>query len=205
MHMKIALCLAICLVLGAGVSCSHYSAGNRYAAQKEYEKAAAEYQQALQKDPEHVRARIRLGYVYFKSTAYNKALDEFTRVLESDSDNHYALFYAGLTELAEGNPNKALSYWDRYSNSQLLITEAVRKAADTIRNTRQEAAEVEGQKLAREIEDSVALAATRQYHMDKDDAYGRLRIREEDEGNAYFGQDVAPIQTGMLPKRPYLP
>src|SRR5262249_30001827 len=79
-----------------------------YSQSREYEKAIAEYDQALVLDPANPNAYNQKGYAYLRSGRYQEAVDTLKRSLEIDPNFIW------------GHYNLALAYWARGEQDQAI-------------------------------------------------------------------------------------
>jgi len=88
------LTIAVCLGLGIPLcvfllfdseASRSLGRGEGYAKKKEYDKAIAEYTNAIELEPEYVCAYIRRGFAYVEKTEYDKAIADCTKAIELNS------------------------------------------------------------------------------------------------------------------------
>ena len=99
---------------------SLYQKGKDAQMSHDIEEAMAVYKKILEKDPNHFRARKRLGEVYYMTGEYEPAIREFKKVLkDSPSDTGAVKSNLILCYLAVDRPENAMKYIspeiDRYS------------------------------------------------------------------------------------------
>jgi len=81
------------------------------------------YRDILLIRPDFVDVRLNLGYLYSKKGLLNRAKDQYERVLENDPENEKAIFYLTYIYLSEGNTERALFYFQKLENKELLNDE----------------------------------------------------------------------------------
>jgi tetratricopeptide (TPR) repeat protein len=60
----------------------HFQQGNDFSRAGEFDKAAEQYEQALETDPEYVDAMTNLGVAYYSLGQLDKAIEQYTRAIE---------------------------------------------------------------------------------------------------------------------------
>jgi Flp pilus assembly protein TadD len=65
----------------------HFQMGNEYAQTGEFEKARAEFEAVLEKDPDNVSAMSNLGVVYYQLGRLDDAIGQYTRALELEPED----------------------------------------------------------------------------------------------------------------------
>lgn len=94
------LALAAC---GDRVSAeAHFEKGNEFAQAGEFDKAIAEYEAVLQKDPDHVSTLSNLGVVYYNLGQLEEAIEHYQKAIEiapEDADIHSNLAAAYVQEM----------------------------------------------------------------------------------------------------------
>ena len=103
--------------------CGAYTTGNIKLQQKNYEQAITYYLEELSENPDHFRARERLGFAYFKTGQLDKAIQEFERALEQKPEDPSATYYLGLAWLNKGETGKAIDVWRTYRNAEEPLVE----------------------------------------------------------------------------------
>jgi tetratricopeptide (TPR) repeat protein len=68
----------------------YYNRGNLFRDQRQYQKAMADYQMAIDLRADHVLARYQRGMIFIESGRLMEALDDFRRILEIDPRHLYA-------------------------------------------------------------------------------------------------------------------
>ena len=91
---------------------THYNLGLVYAVTGRLDRAAAQYQQALDRDPMLSDARVNLATALARQGRLDGASRELMRVLESDPENVTALTNLGLVLIQQGAPGRARPYLD---------------------------------------------------------------------------------------------
>lgn len=89
---------------------SHYNAGVKLMKQGKYEKAAAKFEAALNKNPKMAEAHNNMGYSLRKQGAryFERALSHYNRAIELKSKLAEAYMYRGVLHALMGNEGKAL-------------------------------------------------------------------------------------------------
>ena len=128
--------------------CGAYTTGNIKLKQKNYEQAITYYLEELSENPDHFRARERLGFAYFKTGQLDKAIQELERALEQKPGDPSATYYLGLAWLNKGESGKAIDVWRTYRNAEEPLVEqqikrqlTLLEIAQSIRLARQALAE----------------------------------------------------------------
>lgn len=91
----------------------HLLQGNAYASRHDVVNAEAEYQQALQGDPNLPTLHYALGRLAFDRADYLKAEDDFRKEIELDPPLGEAYLYLGVTLRREGRTADALSFFEK--------------------------------------------------------------------------------------------
>jgi tetratricopeptide (TPR) repeat protein len=69
----------------------HFQQGNEYAQNGEFDKAIAEYEAVLDKEPDNVSALSNLGVVYYNTGELDKAISQYEKAIDlspEDADIH---------------------------------------------------------------------------------------------------------------------
>jgi len=104
----IPLHLVLSALLLACVGCSPAVRGSMALTRGDYDQALAQYHEALQKDPESVYLRQRIGLTYFAMPDYPRAEASFSNILLLAPDEPNATFYLGLSRIGKGERASAL-------------------------------------------------------------------------------------------------
>jgi tetratricopeptide (TPR) repeat protein len=108
--------------------------GQQYFAQHHYQKAGVEFRNALQIDPNFLRARVELGRVAEKLGNVGAALGQYQAVMDADPNDVLAHVLAGRLYVLGGLPQKALDLVTPglardQDNAQLLTVRGAARAA----------------------------------------------------------------------------
>lgn len=87
-----------------------YNSGVKYMKQGNYARAQAEFEAALDRNPDMAEAHNNLGYALRKQgkANYEKALGHYNRAIELDMNLAEAYMYRGVLHMLMGNEDKAL-------------------------------------------------------------------------------------------------
>jgi tetratricopeptide (TPR) repeat protein len=102
------------MLLVAG--CTAYLKGSFQLEREKYEPAIANFKKDLSKNPDHWKAREKLGFAYLKTGQFDKAIDEFTRVLQQKPKEPSTTYYLGLAYLNNGQRSQAIEVFQFYEN-----------------------------------------------------------------------------------------
>ncbi len=93
-HKELYLAAVVVLLTSMALSCSgrgdaddSYNRGNAYAGKGEYDKAIAEYTEAIRLDPTLAQAYYNRGFAYLNKGDYDKAIAEFTEAIRLHPQN----------------------------------------------------------------------------------------------------------------------
>lgn len=88
-----------------------------YSTQKDFDKAAAEYESILQSfseaQPENLEIYGYLGQLYYSQKQYPKAIHQFETILSLDPKNTDVMFLLGTLYLEEGQKSKAVDLFNK--------------------------------------------------------------------------------------------
>jgi tetratricopeptide (TPR) repeat protein len=88
-----------------------------YSTQKDFDKAAAEYESILQSfseaQPENLEIYGYLGQLYYSQKQYPKAIHQFETILSLDPKNTDVMFLLGSLYLEEGQKDKAIDLFNK--------------------------------------------------------------------------------------------
>lgn len=87
---------------------SHNALGNIYASREQYDLALAEFQKAVELDPEYSAAYFNLGAAYYNLQEYEKTLDIFEKIKDRFPRDWELYFYLGKAYHRLGNDEEAL-------------------------------------------------------------------------------------------------
>ncbi|MFQ6031455.1 MAG: tetratricopeptide repeat protein [Candidatus Zixiibacteriota bacterium] len=85
----------------------HFKKGFEYQNQGNLDKALAEYQKALQLNPNYTRVYTNLGAVYLRKQNYDQAILQFKKAIELNYFDKKAHYNLGLAYLYKGEVEKA--------------------------------------------------------------------------------------------------
>lgn len=107
----------------------HFANAQRFQRNREYEKAASEYQRALNADPDQIEARLNLGDVMMQLQRYPQALFHYTTALEQFPESPRPLLKLGnyYDTLAQGD--LARDYYRRALGKDPTYVEAMNNLA----------------------------------------------------------------------------
>jgi len=106
---------------------AQYNSGVKYMKKGKYEKAQAEFETALAKNPDMAEAHNNLGYSLRKQGPenYEEALRHYDRAIELNAKLAEAYMYRGVLHMLMGNEDKALE-------DHRTLTKLNRKLADAL-------------------------------------------------------------------------
>ena len=98
---------------------AYFNRGNSYAQQQKYDLAIADYERAIEIDPDDSNAYYNRGCYYFQRKEYDLAIADFNRTIKLDSHDADAYFERGNTYAKLGKYNLAKT--DREKAKRLFI------------------------------------------------------------------------------------
>ena len=75
----------------------------------EYGKAIADYNKAIELDPNHASAYYNRGCAYGEIGAYDKAVADYNKAIELNPNDSWAYYNRGLAHSKRGEVSKAVS------------------------------------------------------------------------------------------------
>ena len=87
--------------------------GGGYMYLKEYERAIADFDRALELDPNNIQAYLNRGRLYFGLKQYQEAIANLEHAIKLDPDNGTAYFYLGLVYRALNEHQQVIAKFDR--------------------------------------------------------------------------------------------
>jgi len=91
----------------------------------EYEAAGEVYQGIVSANPKDVESQIALALVYLQLNRDGKAEDIFKQLLDQPEWQNQASFYLGKIEEKRGHTQKALAWFDKVTEGQLVFESAI--------------------------------------------------------------------------------
>lgn len=91
----------------------HYQRGSAHRNVGEYDRAISEFRYVLDRQPDHVNARIGLALVYGFVGMFDESLAELKRALETDPSSVDALLYLAKTCCMLGLYDEARDHFNR--------------------------------------------------------------------------------------------
>jgi tetratricopeptide (TPR) repeat protein len=91
----------------------HYLMGAVFESQADHEKAIAEYEAALAKNPKLPNANFAIGYIYWQDKAFEKAKPWLNKELSVQPCHALACFYLAETARTNGDPAAAAALYRR--------------------------------------------------------------------------------------------
>ncbi len=92
----------------------------------DYQKALAKLRSLVNKSPDHIQARRKVGYCLLQTGQYAEAEQTFTDILVHHPQDPFALLHHGLSLVKQGRLSEAIVVWRRYFNTdQPIIQRAV--------------------------------------------------------------------------------
>jgi len=92
---------------------AYYKHGNAYDEMGEYAKAIADYNKAIELDPNHALAYFNRAYAYGEIGQYDKAIADYTKAIELDPSDAQAYHNRGLDYQSKGEVPNAVSDLDK--------------------------------------------------------------------------------------------
>ena len=87
----------------------YYKRGDAYNEMREYGKAIAEYNKAIQLDPNHALAYYNRAYAYGEIGEYDKAIVDYSKAIELNPSDAQAYYNRGIDYQNKGDAVKAVS------------------------------------------------------------------------------------------------
>lgn len=81
-----------------------------------FAEAATQYEQCLDKNPEDIEARKRLGLSLYRQGRLDESREHFERALSQREGDSFSLLYLGLVHASLGNLKRAVIVWNEYFN-----------------------------------------------------------------------------------------
>jgi len=88
---------------------SYYNQGNDYYKKGLYDKAIADYSQAIKLDPNFVKAYYNRGVAYEKKNNYDKAIADYNQAIKLDPNHANAYYNRGNVHYNKGNYDRAIA------------------------------------------------------------------------------------------------
>jgi tetratricopeptide (TPR) repeat protein len=162
---------------------AYYCRANAYAKLRQYDKAIADYSQALQLDPTHAAALCGRGCAYNNSGQPAIALDDESRAIDLDPKSVQAWCNRGIAFNKLGQPNRALADLSRAIDLDPKFAPAWKNRGDAYDDLRQYDKAVADYSQALDLDPKYALA-----WKNRGDAYDDLR--QYDKASADYSQAV---------------
>ncbi|HMB30487.1 MAG TPA: tetratricopeptide repeat protein [Desulfohalobiaceae bacterium] len=83
---------------------------------KDFQKAIPLLRTLLQKSPDHLQAKQKLGYCLLQQKDYETSLQVFEEILKDREQDNFSLLYYGLALAKLGKKNEAVETWKKYFN-----------------------------------------------------------------------------------------
>jgi tetratricopeptide (TPR) repeat protein len=93
--------------------CDSYKRGDAYYEMGEYSKAIAEYNKAIETNPNHALAYFNRAYAYGEIGNYDKAIADYSKIIELNPGDAQAYYNRGLDYYNNGEVSKAVSDLER--------------------------------------------------------------------------------------------
>lgn len=90
---------------------SHWGLANLYFEQKKYEKAIAEYEKAIQLNPNNSALYFNKGICFYENNQFEPSIEDFKQVIAIDEEYIDALWYLVLSHKALGKTERALNFY----------------------------------------------------------------------------------------------
>jgi tetratricopeptide (TPR) repeat protein len=100
--------------------------------QDDYEGAIPIYKTYIEKNPDAVTPRTRLGFAYLKTGQLDQAVEALEKVLELEPDDSYAHLYLGMAYLNQEEFGKAAAVWQGYRDKKKPLVEEEIKRLTTL-------------------------------------------------------------------------
>jgi tetratricopeptide (TPR) repeat protein len=91
---------------------AYYDRGNAYKNRQEYDRAVADYSDALKLDPKYAHAYLNRGFSFAAKGDAKSALADLTHAIQLDPSQKLAYFNRGLVYRTEGNYRAAIADYD---------------------------------------------------------------------------------------------
>jgi tetratricopeptide (TPR) repeat protein len=88
---------------GHDLAIVHYNRGFAWQAKGDYDRAIADYDQAIRLDPKHTAAYINRGVAWNDKGDLDRAIADYTEAIRLDSANASALYGRGVAKLKKGD------------------------------------------------------------------------------------------------------
>lgn len=173
------------LLILAGCSSSHLSQGNRAMNKNDFETARQHFEQALERNPDNVKALTGLGMAFYKLTELDQAEANLSRALELNPKNGAAALYLGLVNEQKGEIGKA----SRIYSSYLLYDEK----SSLARSIKGRLLYTRNEQLRQQVKDALAFEQSEAVDTVVGDAVGVLPFVLP-EGSA---DSLQPLATGL--------
>ncbi len=89
-------------ISGKNLAVAFYNRGNAYNSKKDYDRAIADYDQAIRIDPQARRFSNR-GLVYYKKKDFDRAISDCDQAIRLDPKHAPAFYNRGLAKQAKGD------------------------------------------------------------------------------------------------------
>ncbi len=82
----------------------------------DYTKAISLLRHLLQKSPDHVQARQKLGYCLLQKMDLEQSIQVFEEILGVRENDNFSFLYLGLALAKQGKKDEAIETWKKYFN-----------------------------------------------------------------------------------------
>ena len=90
-------------VVAPDLAIVHYNRGIAWRAKGDYDRAIADYDQALRLDPKHEDAYVNRGAAWSDKGDLDRAIADYTEAIRLDRANAYSLYGRGVAKLKKGD------------------------------------------------------------------------------------------------------
>jgi tetratricopeptide (TPR) repeat protein len=107
-----------------GTAQAYLQRGDSYADRHEYDRAIADYTQAIHLQPDYAEAYNNRGYAYYWQGQYPNAIADYDRAIALRPTYPYAYNNRGAAYMASGDPDRAIPDFDRALQQQPELIQA---------------------------------------------------------------------------------
>lgn len=108
---------------GVNYAFIHIRRGDAFFAMRKYEKALAEYEEAIRLNPDEVSSYNAIGYLYAQQGDYSKSIEYYKKALDLSPESYNILMNIGNGFAVQGLHEEAKRYFDRALNTNPDIAE----------------------------------------------------------------------------------
>lgn len=119
--------LVVLVLAGCGDTISveeHFAKGNEFTQAREYDKAIAEFEAALKRDPKNVSAMSNLGVVYYHLGRLDEAIAQYQKAIELAPEDADIRSNLAAAYVQKGELDSALEQYQAAVNANPQLAEA---------------------------------------------------------------------------------